>query len=230
MPVGFITEANCKLGVYKLSLAFNFNLKSIRNTIFKTPLKRTSTEQPSNTKSSDKESHETKSYLKQAIKQIFRLEYLLFVFWSTLSYMGHFAFIVTFPEYSATTAPDEATGRGYVDFYGNISFVSALIAIMVALVIDFKARKYTDQGASFHFKIIAFGVLALASVLFSCLRYALQWTLDERYVKINVILFLVSLPCLTGQQSVYVRCNFPVEHFGLLSGLVRTVMSTSICL
>ena len=224
MPVGFITEANCKLGVRELSPSFNFTLKSIRNIILETRL--TSTKhQPSDTKSSS-----DKEYLREAMKQIFRLEYLLFVFWSTFSYMGSFAFIVTFLEYAATIATDEATGRGYVDFYGNISFLSAVVAIVSALVIDFKARKYTDQGASFHFKIIAFGVLALASVLFSSLRYALQWTLDERYVKINVISFLISMPCFTGQQSIYVRCNFPVEHFGLLSGLVRTIMSTSTCL
>ena len=179
---------------------------------------------------SAQQSSDTSGYLKKAARQILKVEYALFIFWSMLSYMTHFAFVATFPEYAATAATDEATGRGFIDFYGNISFASSFVAIITAVLIDFRARKYTDEAASFNFKVIAFGILALLSVLISCARYIMQWTLDERFVKINVITFLISVPFLTGQQSIYVRCNFPVEFFGLLSGLSRTMMSTSSCL
>ena len=217
MPTGWITKDNYTEGVRKLSPANNFNRKAILNIIH-------------SKRQESKSSDSMKSYLKRAAKQVAKIEYLLFLFWSMFSYTGHIGFVSTFNEYAMATTTDEATGRGYIDFYGDILFSSAFVVIITAVLIDFNARKYTDQAASFHFKVVAFGVLSLFSVLISCARYVMQWTLDERFVKINVITFLVSLPFLTGQATIYVRCNFPIEFFGLLSGLVRTMMSTSICL
>jgi len=170
--------------------------------------------------------------------------------------MGHAAFVVTYPEYVEAISEEP---QQYIDFYGNVSFSSAFVAIIIvrvtvtrllgviyslvkltmknscrkpdkALTIDYCSRKVRNQHRSFHIKVVAFGTLALLCVFISSARYIMQWTLDERFIKANVISFLISVPLLLSQQSVFVRCNFPVEFFGLLSGLSRTMMSISTCL
>ena len=75
-------------------------------------------------------------------QQIVSLDYLLFLFWAMMSYTGHIAFISTFTEYAETAA---AEPRPYIDFYGNISFASAFVAVIIALLIDFHSRNITDQ-------------------------------------------------------------------------------------
>ena len=59
-----------------------------------------------------------------------------------MSYTGHIAFISTFTEYAETAAVEP---RPYINFYGNVSFVAAFVAVIIALLIDFHSRNITDQ-------------------------------------------------------------------------------------
>merc|ERR1711935_827315 len=85
-----------------------------------------------------------RQYIRQSLKHIFSLEYLLFVFWTVTSYMGHVNFTVTFLEYTETITPDFSS---YIDFYGNLTFMSAVIAIFNALLVDGFVRKYSTERA-----------------------------------------------------------------------------------
>ena len=56
---------------------------------------------------------------------------MLFLFWTVWSYMGHAAFVVTYPEYVEAVAEEP---QQYIDFYGNVSFSSAFVAIIIVRV------------------------------------------------------------------------------------------------
>ena len=135
--------------------------------------------------------------------------------------MGHVNFTVTFLQYTETITPDFSS---YIDFYGNLTFMSAVIAIFNALLVDGCVRKYSMERA-LQTKLTAFGAIALISVVLSTVRTALQWTMEERLVKPSTVLMFIGVPCLIGQQAVFTRCNYPTEFFGILSGFVRTMMS-----
>ena len=162
-----------------------------------------------------------RQYIRQSLKHIFSLEYLLFVFWTVISYMGHVNFTVTFLQYTETITPNFSS---YIDFYGNLTFMSAVIATFNALLVDGFVRKYSMERA-LQTKLIAFGVIAMISVVVSSVRTALQWPMDEQFVKPSTVLTFIGAPCLIGQQTVFTRCNYPTEFFGILSGFVRTMMS-----
>ena len=55
----------------------------------------------------------------------------------------------------------------------------------------------------------------------------MQWLLKKELIKITVITLIVSIPLHTGQTALFVRCNFPLEFFGLLTGFVRTMYTVS---
>ena len=59
-----------------------------------------------------------------------------------MSYTGHIAFISTFTEYAETAA---AEPRPYINFYGNVSFAAAFVAVIIALLIDFNSRSISDK-------------------------------------------------------------------------------------
>ena len=74
--------------------------------------------------------------------------------------------------------------------------------------INDKINKTFTKVVAYQTKVKAFGWFAVISVVISSARYIMQWTLDEKFIKINVITFLVSLPCLNGQQALFVRRRF----------------------
>ena len=45
--------------------------------------------------------------------------------------MGHAAFVITYPEYVEAVAEEP---QQYIDFYGNVSFSSAFVAIIIVRV------------------------------------------------------------------------------------------------
>ena len=157
--------------------------------------------------------------LKEAIDVALTSEFILFLFFSVLGYLGHATFIVLYEEFVKFVSDN---GEDYVNFYGNIIFSSAFIALLVALIIDFSVRKL-DQDNAYRQKVISFGILALLCILFSSTRNILMSTMNENYIKASMITFVISTPLKTSQQSVFIRCNFPVQFFGFLNGLTRTL-------
>ena len=179
----------------------------------------------------EKRQHNHRQYIRQSLTHVFSLEYVLFVFWTVISFMGHINVSMTFLQYTQTITPNGF--RKYIDFYGEMSLISAPIAILSALIIDFYVRwrhSALSVASQFRTKVKAIGLMAFLSVTMSSARTALQWTMEEEYINLSTVLTFIGVPMLMGQQSTFIRCNYPIEFFGVLSGLVRSMMSLSSCL